>query len=86
MKNNWERKKKILFLSRVHVKKGIEFLLEAIAMLKEPLTDYTINIAGEGDADYIASLKNKVKELGIENLVNFCGGVYGENKWKLFRE
>lgn len=86
MKDNWKRKKKILFLSRVHVKKGIEFLLEAVAILKEQLTDYTINIAGEGDADYIVSLKNKVKELGIENLVNFCGGVYGEKKWELFRE
>lgn len=86
MKNNWERKKKILFLSRIHVKKGIEFLLEAVAILKEQLTDYTINIAGEGDAEYIASLKNKAKELGIEKLVNFCGGVYGEYKWKLFRD
>lgn len=86
MKNNWERKKKILFLSRVHVKKGIEFLLEAVAILKEQLADYTINIAGEGDADYITSLKNKVKELGIEKLIHFCGGVYRENKWKLFRE
>lgn len=86
MKSNWERKKKILFLSRVHVKKGIEFLLEAVAILKEQLTDYTINIAGEGDDDYIVSLKNKVKELNIENLVSFCGGVYGEKKWKLFRE
>lgn len=86
MKSNWERKKKILFLSRVHVKKGIEFLLEAVAILKEQLTDYTINIAGEGDTDYITSLKNKAKELDIEKLVNFCGGVYGENKWKLFRE
>lgn len=86
MKDNWERKKKILFLSRIHVKKGIEFLLEAVATLKEQLTDYTINIAGEGDDDYITSLKNRVKELGIEKLVNFCGGIYGEKKWKLFRE
>ena len=86
MKDNWERKKQILFLSRIHVKKGIEFLLEAVAILKEQLTDYTINIAGEGDADYIASLKNKAKELGIEKLINFCGGVYGENKWNLFRD
>lgn len=86
MKDNWARKKKILFLSRIHVKKGIEFLLEAAALLKKTLADYTINIAGEGDADYITFLKNKSKELGIENLVNFCGGVYGEKKWELFRE
>lgn len=86
MKNNWEKKKNILFLSRVHVKKGIEFLFEAVSMLKEQMHAYTINIAGEGDAEYIVSLKNKAKSLGIENMINFCGGVYGEKKWKLFRE
>lgn len=30
MKQSWERKKNILFLSRVHVKKGINFLIEAV--------------------------------------------------------
>lgn len=86
MKDNWERKKNILFLSRVHVKKGIEFLLEAIAMIKDKIEGYTINIAGEGESEYILSLKDKAKELGIGDIVNFCGGVYGEKKWELFRE
>ena len=86
MKDSWERRKNILFLSRVHVKKGIEFLLEAIAMIKNKINGYTINIAGEGGSEYILSLKNKAKELGISDMVNFCGGVYGEKKWKLFRE
>lgn len=86
MKNNWKRKKNILFLSRVHIKKGIEFLLEAVAVLKEQLVGYTINIAGEGDPNYIDSLKSKTKKFEIENMVNFCGGVYGEMKWELFRE
>ena len=86
MKDNWERKKNILFLSRVHVKKGIEFLLEALSMIKEQVNGYTINIAGEGDPEYIVSLKKKAKKLGIYDIVNFCGGVYGEEKWKLFRD
>lgn len=86
MKDSWNRKKNILFLSRVHVKKGIEFLLEAVAMIKEQINGYIINIAGEGEPEYVNFLKKKAKELGIENMVNFCGGVYGEMKWKLFRE
>lgn len=86
MKDSWERKKNILFLSRVHVKKGIEFLLEAVAMIKDKIEGYTINIAGEGESEYILSLKNKAKELRISDMVNFCGGVYGDKKWKLFRE
>lgn len=86
LKNNWERKKKILFLSRIHVKKGIEFLLEAATVLKDKLEGYVIEIAGEGEKEYIAQLKQKTKELQIESLVQFCGGVYGDLKWKLFQE
>lgn len=86
LKNNWERKKRILFLSRIHVKKGIEFLLEAAALLKDKLEGYVIEIAGEGEKEYIAQLKQKAKELQIESLVQFCGGVYGDQKWKLFQE
>lgn len=85
VKNNWERNNNILFLSRVHVKKGIEILLNVIALLKNNLNGYTINIAGEGDPDYIETLKNTAKDLGINEMVNFCGGVYGNNKWELFR-
>lgn len=85
LKKNWERKKRILFLSRIHVKKGIEFLLEAVALLKDKLEGYVIEIAGEGEKEYIARLKQKAKELQIESLVQFCGGVYGDQKWKLFQ-
>ncbi len=86
LKKDWERKKRILFLSRIHVKKGIEFLLEATALLKDKLDGYVIEIAGEGEKEYIAQLKQKTKELQIESFVQFCGGVYGDQKWKLFQE
>ena len=86
MKRSWNRKKQILFLSRIHVKKGIEFLLEAVAALKNSLDGYTIHIAGEGDAGYIEQLKSKTKALSIDGLVRFIGGVYGERKWQLFRD
>lgn len=85
IKESWERKKNILFLSRIHVKKGIEFLLEAVSLLKSQLEEYTVTIAGEGEEEYISSLKGKAKELGIEKMVDFCGGVYGEKKWELYR-
>lgn len=86
IKKEWARKKQILFLSRIHVKKGINFLLEAVAELKNELADYTIHIAGEGDTDYIKQLKEKARALGISNLILFCGGVYGEKKWELFQK
>lgn len=86
LKKDWGRNKRILFLSRIHVKKGIEFLLEAVALLKDKLKGYVIEIAGEGENEYITQLKQKAKNLQIESLVQFCGGVYGDQKWKLFQE
>lgn len=86
MKQSWKRNKEILFLSRVHVKKGINFLIEAVACLKEDLQGYAIRIAGEGDEAYIAELKSLTEKLGVADLVHFEGGVYGDRKWELFRQ
>lgn len=85
MKSTWKRNKEILFLSRVHVKKGINFLIEAVAQLKEQMQGYLVRIAGEGDAAYIEELKQLATHLGVSNLIYFEGGVYGKRKWQLFQ-
>ena len=85
MKSSWIRKKEILFLSRIHVKKGIDFLLEAVSQMKDELKGYKVKIAGEGEEQYIQTLKDKSKTLGIDNIIDFCGGIYGERKWELFK-
>ncbi len=85
LKQSWAKSKKILFLSRLHPKKGIEFLISAAALLKSELEGYEFIIAGEGESSYITHLKQKSKVLGVEPIFNFCGGVYGDKKWELFR-
>ena len=86
LKTSWNRKKEILFLSRIHIKKGINFLIEATANLKTELQGYTINIAGECEESYINELKQLASKLGVENLIHFIGGVYGDKKWELFKK
>lgn len=86
MKTSWKRNKELLFLSRIHVKKGINFLIEAIAQLRDELQDYTIRIAGEGEASYVAELKSLAQSLGVADQIVFEGGVYGNRKWQLFRQ
>ena len=85
MKQSWKRRREILFLSRIHVKKGINYLLEAVAQLRNELNGYTIRIAGEGDAAYINELKQQANILGISEMICFEGGVYGDKKWELYR-
>ena len=86
MKEKWQRNYKILFLSRIHVKKGVNYLIEAIARLRETLCGYQIIIAGDGTPSYIEEMKLYAKKNGVEEMVQFVGGVYGEQKWYFLRE
>lgn len=74
--------KKMVFLSRIHPKKGIELLLEAWSQIQE--TGWTLEIAGNGDSDYIDSIKNKISFLGLVS-VKLVGPKYGDEKWNLLK-
>ena len=85
MKRSWKKTRQILFLSRVHVKKGINFLIEAAVALRSELQGYKILVAGEGDADYVAEMKRMIADNGLQDIVQLVGGVYGDEKWRLFQ-
>lgn len=85
MKTSWKKNKQLLFLSRVHVKKGINYLIEAADILREELQGYKIVVAGEGDADYVSNLKQQIIDKGLQYMIHLIGGVYGDKKWKLFQ-
>lgn len=84
MKDDWSIRKKILYVSRIHVKKGIEMLLDVVGSISDRLQNYEIVIAGEGEPEYVMALKEKAAASGLN--VNFVGGVYGEDKWKTFQD
>ena len=86
MKDSWKRTKTILFLSRIHMQKGVRFLIEAIVALKNELSGYKVVIAGEGDVSYIETLKQITLQADVQDIISFAGGVYGEDKWNLFRK
>lgn len=86
MKQSWVRQKRILFLSRVHVKKGINFLIEAVAKLREQMEGFEVLIAGPGEEDYIRELQQFAARLGVGDIVRFIGSVYGDAKFDLYRQ
>ena len=86
VKPSWLPRRKILFMSRVHVKKGIELLIDAVGRLRSELNGYEVIIAGEGDGGYVDGLKGQVAAAGLGGVVSFVGGVYGGDKWTLLRE
>lgn len=85
MKESWKESRQILFLSRVHVKKGINFLIDAAEILHKELNGYKIIVAGEGEADSVSSLQQLINDKGLQDIVQLIGGVYGDEKWKLFQ-
>lgn len=79
--------KKILFLSRIHVKKGIENLIEAWKLISlENKKNWIVEIVGNGDDAYIHYLKNKIISENLNEQIEIKKPVFGEDKIKLFRE
>ncbi|CAM3420093.1 glycosyltransferase [Flavobacterium chungbukense] len=72
--------KKVIFLSRIHPKKGIELLLEAWRVTNTQ--SWSLEIAGNGDENYIQRLKESASD--ISN-VHFVGAKYGDEKWNFLR-
>lgn len=78
-------KKQVLFLSRIHPKKGIEILLEAWKRIIEAHPCWSLLIVGNGEEGYIRSLEEKVKELALSDTVRFSPPVFGEEKIALYQ-
>lgn len=78
-------RKYVLFLARLHEKKGIELLLEAIARTRTQSSDCRFVIAGPGDADYAARLQAFAKARGVDALTIWPGPLYGSAKWAALR-
>lgn len=74
----------LLFLSRLHYKKGIEHLIRAAAVLRDRGVTPEVLIAGSGDAAYLESLRRLVTESRLDDRVHFLGMVTGPEKASLF--
>lgn len=89
MKESWKKPEQLLFMSRIHPKKGLELLLQAIKrLISESVDNYNprLVIAGEGDDSYVQRLRSLVENLGLKDRVSFVGAVYGDQKWNLIRQ
>jgi glycosyltransferase involved in cell wall biosynthesis len=76
----------LLFLARIHEKKGIDLLLQAIARNNDSYQEYAFVIAGPGKDTYVSELKAQAVQLGLEKKLIWAGPLYGELKWAAIRE
>jgi len=71
----------VLFLGRIHQKKGIDLLCRAWARLERSVPDAHLVIAGPDDAGTLDGLIELVRKLDISGRVTFTGMLRGPLKW-----
>lgn len=76
---------RLLYLGRIHPKKGIENLLAACKLLDEKAAvHWSLKIAGRGDKDYTQAIQERINELQLADKVEMPGEVLGAAKQALF--
>ncbi|WP_442807403.1 glycosyltransferase [Trinickia soli] len=74
----------VLFLGRIHPKKGCDILLRAFAHVAAAEPRLHLVFAGAGDADTISRLRALASELRITERVTWTGLLQGDLKWGAF--
>ena len=77
-------KKQVLFLSRIHPKKGIEILLDSWKQMVKSFPDWKLLIVGNGDANYINGLNEKIINDDLDNNVSILPPAFGKDKYNLY--
>jgi glycosyltransferase involved in cell wall biosynthesis len=72
---------RILFIGRIHPKKGLDVLLKALNMLN---FTFQLNIVGNGETNYLMSLKKLIKHYNLIDNVFWLGAKYDFEKFELY--
>lgn len=77
-------KRLLLFLSRIHQKKGCDLLVQAFARVASLGRDVALVMAGPDQNGLVSGLKKIADELGISDRVVWPGMLQGDLKWGAF--
>jgi glycosyltransferase involved in cell wall biosynthesis len=77
-------RRRVLFLSRIHPKKGLLNLVRAWHDVS-PEADWTLVLAGPDENGHQCEVESLARKLGVLHQFEFTGAVADEEKWKLYR-
>ena len=77
-------KRLLLFLGRIHQKKGCDILIEAYAKVAALDPSSHLVIAGPDSAQWMATLQSLARELGVAERITWTGMLQAQMKWGAF--
>ena len=80
---NLNKKKILLYLSRIAEKKGLDLLIHAFNEIKE--NKIHLVIAGDNQNIYAQKIKDLIKKKKLENFITWVGPLHGKIKWDALR-
>jgi len=86
----FQRTRTLLFLGRIHPVKGLDILLPAWQAVQDHYPEWVLKIVGSDDgyhgcSGYLEDVRRYASKLGLKR-VYFVGSLYGEDKFKAYRE
>ncbi|MDD5034078.1 MAG: glycosyltransferase [Methylococcaceae bacterium] len=75
----------LLFLGRIHPKKGLDLLLPAWGAVQNRFPDWRLKIVGPDNDGHLQRMQQLAKELGLERIV-FTGALLGREKREAYRD
>ena len=74
-------RRQLLFLGRLHWKKGIDHILAVLPSIIKPFPNVLLTIVGAGDPQFTEAIKRLVSSQGLEHHVLLTGMLEGALKW-----
>jgi glycosyltransferase involved in cell wall biosynthesis len=78
------QKRLVLFLGRIHEKKGCDLLIEAFARVAAGAPGVQLVMAGPGEEGLTRRLQDRAAELGLTSRISWTGMLEGDLKWGAF--
>jgi glycosyltransferase involved in cell wall biosynthesis len=75
----------LLFLGRIHPKKGCDLLIKAFARVAQNDRSLHLMIAGPDQTGWLAELQKLAVSLDVDSRITWTGMLTGESKWAAFR-